>query len=195
MLHDLYNNRSFVLHDLYNNRSFVLHDLHNNISFVLHDLYNNISFVLHDLHNNRSFVLCHLHNNRSFVLHDLHNNRYFETWKSKINNGCKVSALVMDLSKAFDTLNHNLLIAKLDAYGFDENSLLFVKSYLSNNRFQRSKIGDSFSLRRQIITGVPQSSILGPLLFNIFINDIFLFAVKASLCNYADDNTLYAFDK
>ena len=96
----------------------------------------------------------------------------------------------MDLSKAFDTINHSLLLAKLKAYGFSNQALRLLQSYLCN-RFQRSIINGSFSSWNEVITGVPQGSILGPLLFNIFLNDIFLFISKCQLCNYADDNTLY----
>ena len=117
-----------------------------------------------------------------------------EKWKTKLNNGCKIGAIIMDLSKAFDTLNHDLLLSKLCAYGFCSKSINFLKSYLSDRK-QRCKIGDRFSEFLKIICGVPQGSILGPLLFNIFLNDLFLFIEKCELCNYADDNTLYAYHK
>ena len=77
----------------------------------------------------------------------------------------------MDLSKAFDTLNHDLLIAKLHGYGFSEESLQLIKSYLTN-RWQRTKVNASFSDWTELLLGVPQGSVLGLLLFNIYINDI-----------------------
>ena len=96
----------------------------------------------------------------------------------------------MDLSNVFDTINHRLLLAKLKAYGFSNQALSLLKSYLCN-RFQRSIINGSFSSWNEVITGVLQGSILGPLLFSIFLNDIFQFISKCQLCNYVADNTLY----
>ena len=98
----------------------------------------------------------------------------------------------MDLSKAFDcTPPHDLLIAKLHAYGLTTKALTFLYSYLKRRR-QGVKIKDAESIFEILLSGVPQGSILGPILFNIFINDLFLFINKAKLANFADDNTIYA---
>ena len=68
-----------------------------------------------------------------------------ENWKSSVNKRNKVGAIFMDLSHAFDTLDHSLLIAKLEAYGFDSLSLEFLKNYLINRK-QRCKVGNHFSI-------------------------------------------------
>ena len=95
----------------------------------------------------------------------------------------------MDLSKVFDFLPHDLLLLKLKFYGLSESALNFIHSYLSNRK-KCVKIGPLTSGFKEIYKGVPQGSILGPVLFNIFINDIFQFVNNSSLYNYADDNTL-----
>ena len=97
----------------------------------------------------------------------------------------------MDLCKAFDTLNHDLLIAKLETYGFSQNSLNYIQSQLGN-RLQRTNVNNNFSQWKDIFSGVPQGSILGPLMFNICINDIFLILDNGCLSNYAGDTTLYS---
>ena len=89
-----------------------------------------------------------------------------ETWRSKLICGNKIGALIMDFPKAFDTINHDLFLSKLKAYGFSENSYL-------TNRYQRTNIDNTFIDCKQIITGVPQISTLGPLLFSkIFVNNL-----------------------
>ena len=100
----------------------------------------------------------------------------------------------MDLSKAFDSLYHDLQLEKLQAYGLDNNTVRFMKSQ-QTNRLQRCEISNSFNEWAKISAGVPERSILGPLLSNILINDIFLFLQKCDLAYYADDSTMYASDK
>ena len=101
-------------------------------------------------------------------------------------------AILTDLSKAFDCIFHGLLIAQPAAYGFDYESLRIMESFLSN-RQQRTKINNAFSPYSKIRHGVPQGSILGPLLFNIYICDIFFNKIERDIASYADDNTPYNF--
>ena len=110
-----------------------------------------------------------------------------QKWKRTLDKGEYVSALFMDLSKAFDTINHDLLIAKLKAYGFSKEAFKLMKSYLKNRK-QKVKINNKFSSERDVIAEVLQGSIDGLLLFNLFINNLVSFAEECILSNYVDDN-------
>ena len=113
-----------------------------------------------------------------------------EKWKSSVDKGSSFGALLTDLSKAFDCLSHKILIAKLHAYGFSLNALRLVHSYLTNRK-QRTKINNKYSSREEILFGVPQGSILGPLLFDIFRFDVFFIMNETEFASYTDDNTPY----
>ena len=120
--------------------------------------------------------------------------RRIENCKEAVDTKHSVSALLMDLSKAFDCLSHDLLIAKLNAYGCSRSALKFTLSYLSQRK-QRVKINGSFSEWKTTSIGVPQGSVLGPLVFNKYINDMFMFISNSQICNYADDTTLYVIEQ
>ena len=99
----------------------------------------------------------------------------------------------MDFSKV-SRIPHDLVIAKLAAYGFDKNMICYIYSYLKSRKHCVS-VNNIKSTFEEIISGVPQGSIVGPILFNIFFNDFFYFILVASAHNFADDNTLSSFAK
>lgn len=101
-----------------------------------------------------------------------------------------VGAVLLDFSSAFDLLDHELLLEKLELYGFSGHTVGWFASYLSN-RAQCVFYNGSFSLSKELQCGVPQGSCLGPLLFSIFTNDLPLVLDHAKAVMYADDTTIY----
>ena len=118
--------------------------------------------------------------------------RLIEDWKKSVdNNNNIVGVVIIDLSKAFDCIPHDLLIAKTRAYRFSIDFLVFMYSYLKRRK-QDVKMNNIESLLKVLVTGVPQGSILGPILFILFINYLFLFIKKANLANSGDNNSIEA---
>ena len=93
------------------------------------------------------------------IIHD-------HVWKAKLDNDNIVGVILMDLSKAFDCIPHDLLVAKLHAYGLDENALVLIYSYLKRRK-QAARINNTYSSFQTILSGVPRGSVLGPILFNV----------------------------
>ena len=109
----------------------------------------------------------------------------------KANDNNKVfGALLTDFSKAFDCICHYLLVAKLNAYGLSLPALKLLQNYLQNRK-QRTKVWLIVQYLGSITSGVPRGSILGPLLFNIFLCDLFFEDKSSYFANYADDTTPY----
>ena len=113
-----------------------------------------------------------------------------EKWKSAVNKGKSFVALLTDLSKAFDCPFHELLHAKLHAYGFSIAALRLIHSYLTNRKLI-TKVNLSYSPWEEILFGVQQGSILGPLLFNIFLCEILFIMNETDFASYANDYTPY----
>ena len=116
--------------------------------------------------------------------------RLLEEWREKLDKNYVVGEVLMDLSKAFDCVPHDLLLAKLAAYGVNESFLCYIYSYLLNRK-QCMRINNINSDFLTVISGVPQRSIVGLILFNCFFNDFYyVIEIANAHNNFADDNTL-----
>ena len=111
-------------------------------------------------------------------------------WRESLDRGLEFGILPTDLSKALDCLPHDLFVAKLFAYGFDDKALRVMYDCLKHRK-QRTKIADSYSSWQEILYGVSQGSILGPSLFNVNLCDLFFTTSPYGIANYADNNTPY----
>ncbi len=115
--------------------------------------------------------------------------KLIDSWKYALDEDHFAGTWLIDLPKAFDCMPHGLLIAKMSADGLNNDACEFMRSYLCD-RYQRVKISNNKSSRKKMLKGIPLVSGLGPLLFNVFMNDIFYFMQICNLLNYAYDNTL-----
>ena len=113
-----------------------------------------------------------------------------ETWLDEINKGNLTGVVYLDFSKAFDLVNRQLLLSKLECYNFHHSAIEWISSYLSDIT-QQVTIGNKSSEQKPIPRGVPQGSVLGPLLFLIFINDLPMSTCESNIDLFADDSTLH----
>ena len=125
-----------------------------------------------------------LHNTQHVLL------RSVDDWRTALDRDEIVGTILIDLSKAFDSIDHNLLVAKLEAYGVRGNEKEWFLNYLSD-RQQRVVVGGAKLTWSEMVKGVPQGSILGPLLFTIFMNDFPSVIENCNVNLYADDTTIY----
>jgi hypothetical protein len=112
------------------------------------------------------------------------------SWSKSLDRGSYVDVLYIDISKAFDTISHAILFHKMHMYGIGGKFLRWVKSFLAE-RTQKVKVGCSFSAPADVLSGVPQGSVLGPILFLIYINDLPSVLSSSSIKIFADDSKIY----
>ena len=115
-------------------------------------------------------------------------------WLGAINNSEMIGMVMIDFRKAFDLVDHTLLLKKLKYYKISEETISWFSSYLLGRK-QKVFVNNTLSEAENIICGVPQGSILGPVLFLIFMNDLLLNIDNVLTDLYVDDTTLYYIDK
>ena len=113
-----------------------------------------------------------------------------DDWTEKLESGGQIDVIYTDLEKAFDRVPHNKLLSKLVSYGIHKDIIQWIAAFLKQRR-QHVKLNGFFSFWTAVFSGVPQGSILGPLLFIIFINDIMEFCTSSEIFLYADDSKIY----
>ena len=109
---------------------------------------------------------------------------------SIVNHPSQTDVIYLDISKAFDTVSHGILLSKLRHFGISGSLWAWFKNYLSN-RYQRVSINNNLSHTLPVVSGVPQGSILGPVLFLIYMNDITSSTRHSQLLIYADDTKCF----
>ena len=114
-----------------------------------------------------------------------------DSWFENMDNGKLTGVVFLDIRKAFDSIDHEILLKKLKFYGVVGTEYDWFQSYLTN-RYQQTFLNGFLSKKKKIICGIPQGSILGPLLFLIYINDLPNYLESTVPCLYADDTQVFA---
>ena len=113
-----------------------------------------------------------------------------DEWLQAMDKQCYTGVVFVDLKKAFDTVDHEVLLEKLKIIGISDSSIVWFREYLQNRRIV-TQVGNTLSREQCISYGVPQGSILGPLLFALYINDMVKTVENCKIHLYADDTVLY----